>query len=861
MRVAMRSVTRHAVRKLGGHLLASCAGDRALSVLRVLVPATLALLLAQIGEARTPESPLAVDDSPALASTRPVEQLWIGESLGNRNTYVTLNRTTDLVDESSPGNPGHELNESTNQRDYAVDWRVEIASSTGAQAVPVSTSLHPAYQETRYRLGSGEVTKAFFVPFETEYARQGHFLLQRSASLQGSVAIRSVLRLPKGTSVEQAQLNGWQYAVLRYAGGGTAILWGAASTSIQGQTLASGVVELATSYQWSDSQPFALSFAYWPAAKGGLGGNVEQLLLSTLFDLSQPRVPVRQAYLSRVEKLLGESSDAIGRYVDTARLMTPDAAINYANAWGKVNMLRVQQQYRWGEGFTNGPPADVVVARDSALYLMGSSYFAPEFSRQLLTLWFKHGEEPSGKFSEYMLASGEPLFTDDYGMNINDDTPLMLIAARHYYSLTRDRGFLLEAYPGLLRAADWIQSQRRVGENNTYGLLWCTSTELGTRGLFTWRNLGTINISGAVTEVNSEAYAALTAVSELAGASGDSANEQRYRAAAQSLREAINRYLRPRDDAKALYYLNINPAGQIVREATGDQVFPVLYGVADPQPAGSILKELFSDRFFVVGSSGAGGFHTVSSSEPAYHRNRPETVAYHPGQNDDFGLMGGIWAVLGSWIGHAAALRDQPDLALKALRASALLTNMPDPRTSYTVPGEFGDGYYNDSVRRQPWSSAPLGPYIAGTFVYSSLESFLGLEPGPQGLRLHPEFPAGWDWVAASDIPYGGAPLTVLALRPTHTVYTTVPLSTDWKSVTVPAALQDRFDFEPKDRAFGMIVPTEGRGLQAIVVSASETDVRVIDRLTKREILRVRVPAGGVVTKNLDGVADGGVGQ
>ena len=816
-----------------------------------LMLATLALLLGQMDAAEAQASAIAADNSPAPAFTRPVEQLWIGESLGNRNTYVTLNRTTDLVDGSSPGNPTHEFRESTNQRDYALEWRVEIASATGAQAVPVSTSLHPAYQETLYRLGSGEITKAFFLPFETEYTRQGQFLLRRSAHLDGIIHVRSVLRLPKGTSIERAQLNGWQYALLHYAGGGTGILWGAATAGIEDQILGNGVVELTTSYRWPAGQPFALSFAYWPAAKGGLGGDASQLLLSTLFDLVTGSAHPREAYLSRVQQLLGESSDAIRRYVNTARLITPDAAINHANAWGKVNMLRVQEQYRWGEGFTNGPPADVVVARDSALYLMGSSYFSQEFSRKLLDLWFKYGQERSGKFSEYMLASGEPLLTDDYGMNINDDTPLMLIAARQYYSLTRDRGFLLEAYPGLLRAADWIQSQRWVGAKNKYGLLWCTSTAIGTRGLFTWRNIGTTNISGAVTEVNSEAYAALSAVSELAGVMGDSVNEQRYRAAAQSLRDAINRYLRPKDDATALYYLNINPAGRIVRESTGDEVFPVLYGIADPGPASSVLKELFSNRFFVVGASGAGGFHTVSSREPEYRRNRPETLTYHPGENDDFGLMGAIWAVLGSWIGHAAALSDRPDLALKALRASALLTDMPDPATSYTVPGEFGDGYYSDSLRRPPWSSAPLGPYIAGTFVCSSLESFLGLTPRPEGLTLSPKLPAGWDWVAASDIPYDGAPLSLLALRRTHTLYATAPVATDWKVVTVPAALQDRLEVEPKDQAFGMIVPREGGGLEVIVVSASETDVHVIDRLTKQELLRLRVPAGGIVMRKL----------
>jgi hypothetical protein len=789
------------------------------------------------------------DSAPVLS--RPVGQLWIGESLGNLNTYVTLDRTTDLVDGSSPGSTAHEFRESTNQRDYALTWTVEISSSTGEHATPIDTQFHAAYQQTSYRLGPGEVTKAFFVPFETEFTREGHFLLERGPGVVGTIHVRSLLNLPEGTTIEQRQLNGLKYATLRYSGGGRAILWGAASADMTVRTLANGVVRLTTTYQWSAEQPFALSFAYWPAAKGGLGGDPIQLLLSTLFEPSGPRVPVRQSYLAQIRKLLGQSENAIRRYVDTARLITPDVAINRANAWGKVNMLRVEEQYRWGDGFTNGPPADVVVARDSSLYLLGSSYFAQDFSRRLLDLWFKYGEEPSGKFSEYMKASGEPLFTDDYGMNINDDTPLMLMAARQYYSLTGDRGFLLSVYPALLRSAAWIESQRSVGENNRYGLLWCTSTAVGTPGLFTWRNIGTTNISGAVTEVNSEASAALGAVGELAGAIGDSGNEQRFRAAAQSLRDAINLYLRPQGDPKALYYLNINHAGQIARQVTGDEVFPVLYGVAGPESAASILKELFSDRFFVTGPGGAGGFHTVSSAESAYRRNRPVTLTYQPGENDDFGLMGGIWAVIGSWVGHAAALRDRPDMALKALRASALLTDMPNPRASYTVPGEFGDGYYSDSLQRQPWSSPVLGPWVAGTFVYSSLESFLGLLPRPTALRVDPELPTRWEWVGASDIPYHGAPLTLLAVRRSHTLYATAPVSTDWNLVTVPAALQDRFVVEPKGRAFAMVVPGHGSDLQFIIVSASGADVQVIDRLTKQELLRLRVPAGGIVTKTV----------
>ena len=58
-----------------------------------------------------------------------------------------------------------------------------------------------------------------------------------------------------------------------------------------------------------------------------------------------------------------------------------------------------------------------------------------------------------GVLSAYYVA-------DDYGLNINDITPLLMLASSHYYSLTGDRDFLLQAYPSLLRSAELIQSQR-----------------------------------------------------------------------------------------------------------------------------------------------------------------------------------------------------------------------------------------------------------------------------------------------------------------------------------------------------------------------------------------------------------------
>ena len=140
----------------------------------------------------------------------------------------------------------------------------------------------------------------------------------------------------------------------------------------------------------------------------------------------------------------------------------------------------------------------MVVSRDSAWYLAGSSYYAQAWSRSVLDFWFNHGLDLSGKFTEYLTASRDPMLGDDYGLNINDDTPLMMIAAHQYYSLTGDRGFLNSAYPSLLRSANYILTQRRAGRNNQHGLVWCDSTETSVRGSCTWRNvISGYNLAGA----------------------------------------------------------------------------------------------------------------------------------------------------------------------------------------------------------------------------------------------------------------------------------------------------------------------------------------------------------------------------
>src|SRR5690349_4263819 len=169
-----------------------------------------------------------------------------------------------------------------------------------------------------------------------------------------------------------------------------------------------------------------------------------------------------------------------------------------------------------------------------------------------------------------MAACRDPIFRDDYGLNINDNTPLLMMAAQHYYSLTADKGFLRAVYPSLLNSANYILSQRRVGAGNHTGLVWCTSTETFVRGLCGWRNaISNYNLSGAATEINAESYQALLQTSELAREMGDEPNRARLRAEAEDLRQAIDKHLRASGPANHFYYLNINPRGEPVAQMTG----------------------------------------------------------------------------------------------------------------------------------------------------------------------------------------------------------------------------------------------------------------------------------------------------
>jgi glycogen debranching enzyme len=763
-----------------------------------------------------------------------------GQSFGNRNSYVTLDRNADIPNESGSGRFG--LRESTDQKYYLLGWKVQVSNANGIMAEPTTTIFHPESQETVLRVGQQSIRKEFFLPFEYGYTRTAHYRLEAPAG-NGMLKVTSTLFLPLGSKVSVRKLQQWNYAEVAFPGIGAGVIWSSDGKPVfsigesHARSEGSNAIEVKLGFDWPGSdrhREVAISFAYTP----GSAENVD-FLLDALFDRHAAGSPSAEAYLQRLHLAHKATANAIRRYLTTSRLLTPDPVINRAAQWAKITQLRLQQEYRSGEAFTNNPPSDIVVGRDSMWYLMGSSYYAQAWSRKLLDFWFRNGLEPSGKFAEYLAASREPLFQDDYGLNVNDNTPLLMLAAHHYYSLTGDKGFLYAVYPALLRSANLILQQREVGLNNHYSLIWCDSTETFVRGLCGWRNaIRDYNLAGAVTELNVECYQALLMTAELAREIGDHRNARLLESAARDLYSAIQSHLRDLSSPDSLYYLNINPAGVAVKEHTADLLFPILYGISDTRTSHKMLAELFSPEFWVTNEEGAGGFRTVSSKEAGFVADATPA---------SYGLLGGVWPNLALWIARAASLAGSPDLSRRALHASAQLTEVKDPAKLNVVPGEFPE-YFNGSDLKQ--RGMPLSSFVPGIYIWSATESFLGLAPHAAGLTVEPQLPEGWRWVAVSRLPYRGAPVSILALRDNRTVYTTVPLQTSWKQIQLTPELQDKYTFEPSDETFGLVIP-EKDGNEFIAVSNHPQDVTVLERGSGRQIATLSVPDSGLARETI----------
>jgi hypothetical protein len=471
----------------------------------------------------------------------------------------------------------------------------------------------------------------------------------------------------------------------------------------------------------------------------------------------------RHSRAEGAQEALERSIEHLERVLRHGQVFTPDPVINRGALWSKVNMLRVMADYPTGCGFTNDPGkyANVVV-RDCAWFVYGNDHFLPSFSRDLLDN-IALRQYPSGKLPEYFDAVTG--MVEDDGLNINDDTPLYILAVNHHFRATGDFKWLTGTYLSVARAARYILSQ--VDER---GLVFCSANDRrgNVWGIAGWRNIiEGYEINGAVTELNAECVAALRAAAHLAdNLGGHDADKNDFAKASAAMQEAMDRHLI--NPENGLYYLNVDVDGNPRTDVTGDEIFPVIMRACSDETGFRIISRLNCPDFWT-----SAGLRTVSQLDPRY-----DPVAYS-------GLLGGVWPGLTWWYAFGAA-RYHPSIMVRALRSSFEHYDVA-PRRYNTVPGQFSEWFDGESLSNH---GMRLSPWEPPRFLWAAIEGVCGLMLTPAQPRINPLIPAPWNWVGLRHLPYHGSFHSYFVVRERDRglrVYSTGKVDSEWD-----VALYDR---------------------------------------------------------------------
>ncbi len=463
-------------------------------------------------------------------------------------------------------------------------------------------------------------------------------------------------------------------------------------------------------------------------------GARESLRLAVVYhkDGTERSRPVLEALL-RDQRALHDTQRYFTDRLGDARFLSPSPEISRGVVWAKANMLRIVKEYPHGWGATNSPPSDILVSRDTSWFVHGFDYFWPEVSRNALEV-FNRAIEESGLMVEYV--RGVSGYKTTYDLNINDDTPLHVIAMLHHYNATLDDAWVREHIELIVKLTDYMLAQR-----DDRGLISCRAKGVDMYGISSWRNIiPYYTLDGAVTEINAEAVYALDAAAMLCAVVGDNDHWEKYSAEAQRLREAVMDYLY--NDDTGAFVLNYDQDGNYQDNFTADEVFPVLFGLGDLEQRRAILKRLQEADFETP-----VGLRTISTAD----------AWYFPSYG--FGLLGGVWPDLTLWCSVALARNGMTDEAIRFLEITYAAMEGGSPRN--TVPGEFAEWFDGGSLSNR---GMYLSPWTGAKYLWAVAEIVGGLSGYRTSGRPHlaPLRPKGWQWIAAARVHWGGHRCTYL---------------------------------------------------------------------------------------------------
>lgn len=687
----------------------------------------------------------------------PDTELAHGTSLGNAHAWAT-SKGTGAIQGLFSTEVGQEVTGSlvvnffATYRDLIHYSRMEESDRRiGAETIvrlagvgPGMFTIHPAYQEHSYDLvGQIHVVETFFLPntgFDDEAAVIKVVEVENPSDREQALSAIACLYLPGSTEHD---------VEARYEDGlGAIIAWNAGRNN---WVRAFGALPHPDAYlvthdieeAWNPRYPLANT----TAEKGETVASLQKTVFLRPGDRQRMAfvvafTPNGEREIGRIyrgvtdyEKLLKQTISRYRNVLGQADVMTPDTLINQGVQWCKANMLRVLANYPQGIAFTNDPgKSSHVVVRDAAWFAFGSDYILPEASCDLLEQMAKQ-QKDSGLIVEYYNAlTGE---TNDYGLNINDNTPLFILAAAHHIETTGHRGCADGLYLPMVNAAQYIISQE-----DDRGLVYCSADGTGVYGIAGWRNIiEDRSINGAVTEINSECYAALAAVSRICRLRGEEDKAKFFREKADALRTAINEHLK--NPNNGMYYLNIDTHGNPITEVTADEVFPMIFGVSDEDTSRLITLRLSNPEFMT-----SAGLRTSSSLNPVYN---PDTFV---------GLQGGVWPGVTWWYAMASVQSD-PSLMVDSLKKS-YRQYIENPSIYNTVPGQFSEWFDGESLVNR---GMRLSPWEPPRFLWAMIEGAVGLTIVDRNVDIRPRIPYDWRWLRVRNLKTTAGTIDFFAAR------------------------------------------------------------------------------------------------
>ncbi|GAC1532679.1 MAG: hypothetical protein NVS2B8_21550 [Vulcanimicrobiaceae bacterium] len=539
----------------------------------------------------------------------------------------------------------------------------------------------------------------------------------------------------------------------------------------------------------------------------------------------------REAARATFDDLLADPGalDATQNYyaikLSDARFLTPSPVVSRGVVWAKANMLRIIKEYPHGWGSTNSPPSDILVSRDTSWFVHGFDYFLPQFSRDAIDV-FNRYLEPSGQVVEYVRgASG---FNTSYDLNINDDTPLHLVAILHHYNATLDDAWVRDLLPTIVRVADYMLTQR-----DPNGLVWCNAKGVDMYGIASWRNIiPYYTLDGAVTEINAECVFALEAAAMLCAVAGDHAHWETYAREAETLREKMMAHLFNADTGA--FVLNYDKDGNYQDNFTADEIFPVLFNVADSEQRRAILARLMESDFTTP-----VGLRTISTADSWYFPSH------------GFGLLGGIWPDLTLWFAVALARNGFENEGAHWLEA--IYATMEEGARRNAVPGQYAEWFDGGSLTNR---GMYMSPWTGAKYLWAVAETVCGLDGYRTSGRPHfsPRLPEGWTWTAGVRVRLNGGRCTYVIDRASETIYGDMREASaeePYRCVYAGRDVSDELTVSPMEVG-AVAFEDEGGAVRAFVCNLLDA-AREVSLQFRGEMRHVAVAPGAVVSIVLAG--------